>query len=379
MLLDIYLYFILISAVCYIISMLACKIGWRRLAVFNPPQSTEPHTTISVLVAARNEAQHIENCLKSIAAQTYPAHLFEIIVINDHSEDATFALAKAMNIPNLRVLQLADYGVKGSKKKAIETGVGEATGRLIVTTDADCIVQPDWLTLIADFYELHQPKFIAAPVNFHQEKNTFESCQSLDFLGLMAVTGAGIELGMISMCNGANLAYERAVFYEVEGFKGIDQLASGDDMLLMQKIALKYPDKIAYLKNTAATVFTHAKEDWKSFISQRVRWASKTNSYKEFTITAVLIMVFFFCCNIPLSLFLSLFFGKIFLQVFVFQCLIKVLFDYFAISEVTTFFNRKDLHRVLFPAFWFHIGYVIVVGILASILFNYEWKGRYVR
>ncbi len=376
---DFYLYFSAASALSYIIAMLACTYGWMRLPRFEASKHNNHTTTISILIAARNEAENIESCLKSIEKQSYPKDLFEVIVINDHSEDATFELAKATNISNLRVLQLADYGVKGSKKKAIETGVGEAKGKLIVTTDADCVVQPDWLRLIAEYYEMHQPKLIAAPVNFYHEKNTFERCQSLDFLGLMAVTGAGIELKQISMCNGANLIYERAVFHEVEGFKGIDQLASGDDMLLMQKIALKYPDGIAYLKNTDATVFTFAKEDWKSFISQRVRWASKMNAYKEFTITAVLIMVFFFCCNIPLSLLLIPFLPKIAIPMFLIQCLLKTILDFTLLYKISDFFNRKDLLKVGFPAFWFHVSYVVLVGVLASVLYNYEWKGRYVR
>ena len=379
MLLNFYLYFSIFASAFYIVVMLVCAYGWKHLPYFKKTQNVDSQTFISVLVAARNEAENIETCLKSILAQDYPKHLFEIIVIDDSSEDDTFSLANNFSTNNIRVIKLSDYSEKGGKKKAIEAGVNVAKGTLIVTTDADCIAQTQWLSLIAAFYESKKYKFIAAPVNFHKEKNTFELCQSLDFLGLMAVTGGGIQLKKFNMCNGANLAYERDVFFEVGGFKGIDQLASGDDMLLMQKIALKYPNDIGYLKNTDATVFTYAKESVQSFINQRVRWASKTNTYKEFLVTGILMMVFFFCCNIPLSLLLIFIFGKIAFYLFIFQCLVKLACDVTLLYPICVFFNRKDLTKVFFPAFWGHLVYIIIVGILASVLYNYEWKGRYVR
>ena len=379
MLINYYIEFSVLASTFYVVVMFVCAYGWKRLPYFNPSQKTDNQTFISILIAARNEEDNIENCLKSIMLQNYPKHLFEVIVIDDSSEDATFSLANSINSDNIRVIKLADYSEKGGKKKAIEAGVNVAKGKLIVTTDADCVAQPQWLSLIAAFYESKKYKFIAAPVNFYQEKNTFELCQSLDFLGLMAVTGGGIALKRFNMCNGANLAYERDVFFEVDGFKGIDQLASGDDMLLMQKIALKYPNDIGYLKNTDATVFTFAKESVQSFINQRVRWASKTNSYKEVLLTGILMMVFFFCCNIPLSFLLIFIFGKTAFYLFLFQCFVKFICDLTLLYPICVFFNRKDLTKVFFPAFWGHLAYIIVVGVLASVLFNYEWKGRYVR
>ena len=83
------------------------------------------------------------------------------------------------------------------------------------------------------------------------------------------------------MCNGANLAYERKLFYEVDGFAGIDHIASGDDMLLMHKIAKKYPGKIYYLKSVDAIVSTHPMQSWKQFFNQRIRWASKATHYDD--------------------------------------------------------------------------------------------------
>jgi cellulose synthase/poly-beta-1,6-N-acetylglucosamine synthase-like glycosyltransferase len=180
------------------------------------------------------------------------------------------------------------------------------------------------------------------------------------------------------MCNGANLAYEKSAFYEVDGFEGINQIASGDDMLLMQKIAERHPDKIGFLKNKNATVYTRAKPNLKSFLSQRIRWASKSTHYKEWRVTFILGMVFLFCSNILLSLILIPVLGLFALKIFIGQLLTKLITDYFFLGKMARFFDRKDLMRSYFFSQILHILYIVVVGILGNLIKKYEWKGRQV-
>lgn len=367
----------LLLSIAYIIIIIVYRKGWDDLSESpNPPLNYKPQTSLSVLIAARNEEDSIGKCLDSIIAQHYPADLLEVIVINDFSTDNTAKVAQAKGV---KVITLSDFSAQGSKKKAIEVGVAQANGQLIVATDADCVAGKKWLQNIAYFYETTHAKFIAAPVNFHQEKNLFERAQSLDFLGLMLITGAGIHKGFMHMCNGANLAYERSVFYEVDGFKGIDQLASGDDMLLMQKVALKHPNSLGFIKNREATVFTHAKPTLKSFVAQRVRWASKTNSYKEVLVTTILAFVFFLCSNIVLSLLLIPFLGMAVAKIFLFQMITKAIMDYYLLSPTAHFFRKENLMKDFFPSFIGHTIYIVAVGFLANMVYNYEWKGRRVR
>lgn len=376
-LINVYIVFALLLAVLYVVIILVYRKGWSELEEADPvPDDFRPTTTVSVLIAARNESARLPACINSLKAQNFPTELFEIIVIDDHSTDQTAEVATSKGI---RVLRLADYSTTGSKKKAIEMGIRFAAGKLIVTTDADCIVPEKWLLSLVHFYESKNYKFIAAPVNFHEEKNTFERSQSLDFLGLMLITGAGIHKGFMHMCNGANLAYEREVFYAVDGFKGIDQLASGDDMLLMQKVALKFPGSMGFLKSRDAIVLTHAKPTIKSFIYQRIRWASKTNSYREFLITAILGVVFLLCCSIVFSSLLLAFAPITAALILLCQLSVKALMDYLLLRPAATWFGRKDLLKVFLPAFFGHIVYIVVVGVLANLVFNYEWKGRQVR
>lgn len=358
--------------------------GWDDILKWEIPKKLNPKTKVTVLIPARNEAENISKCLNSIIHQDYPKELFEIVVLDDFSTDETVEIVTEISkeLRNVRCLKLADFftekETQSFKKKAIEVGIQNSKGDLIVTTDADCIVPEKWLKYLVSFYEKRQVKFIAAPVNFYQEPSLFERFQSLDFLGMMCVTGAGIQLRLGNMCNGANLAYEKSAFYEVDGFEGINQIASGDDMLLMQKIAERHPDKIGFLKNKNATVYTRAKPNLKSFLSQRIRWASKSTHYKEWRVTFILGMVFLFCLNILLSLILISVLGLFALKIFVGQLVVKLITDYFFLGKMARFFDRKDLMRSYFFSQILHILYIVVVGILGNLIKKYEWKGRQV-
>ena len=371
----------------YILLIRQYMLIWERIPIWEIPVGFEASTKFSILIPARNEAEEIERCLTAIFKQDYPAALMEVIVIDDFSTDDTAVLVenfgKTKGIKNLHLIQLANHinpdETQSFKKKALEIGIAKATGTLIITTDADCVVSPDWLNLLVSFYEKNDLVFVSAPVNFYQENNLLEKFQSLDFMGMMCVTGAGIHSSLQKMCNGANLAYTREAFLNVGGFAGVDQLASGDDMLLMHKIVEQYPDKIGFLKNKHATVFTRAKPDWKSFVAQRLRWATKNGSYSDWKVTAVLAMVFFFCCNIVLSILLIPIFGWTALAIFFVQLAGKLMADYFFLNKMTTFFERKKLMKVYLPSQILHVIYIVKIGFLANVKKKYVWKGRLVK
>ncbi len=375
------------ATVCLTLLYVSCIIlyakCWKNLPFFKNTEGVPPTTFISVLIPARNEAENIMPCLAAILNGNYPKNLFEIIVIDDHSEDATPQLVATHPSANVRLIELKNFieltDNQPFKKRAIEAAIGESKGDLIVTTDGDCLSPPEWLTLIAAFYEQTGKRFIAAPVNFYDEKTVFERFQSLDYIGMMGVTGAGVSGRFTNMCNGANLAYEKTLFHEVGGFKGIDHVASGDDMLLMQKIARFHPDALGFLKNPAATVVTKAKPTLADFMSQRLRWASKSSSYTEVFTILQLVMVFCFCCNILLSLCLSIVYGLPLLYLFLFQFSLKSIADYFFLRTMARFFKREDLLHPFLPPQYLHILYIIVVGSLANFKKTYQWKGRTVK
>ena len=153
------------------------------------------------------------------------------------------------------------------KKKAIEIAIAAASGEIIITTDADCVAGKNWLKSIAAFYQLTDSVFIAAPVKIELQKGVLSAFQSLDFLILQGITASSVHKRFHSMCNGANMAYTKKSFFEVNGFKNIDGIASGDDMLLMHKIAVVYPQHYYFIKTKQAIVTTLPVTSWKAFFS----------------------------------------------------------------------------------------------------------------
>ena len=380
---SIYIPIAVALTVIYVFIIATYRKGWQSLPQFISPSNHTISTKITVIVPARDEEDNILECIHSILNQTIDKDLFEIIVIDDHSTDSTPDLIRGLKNERVKLLPLVDYITEGEtqsfKKKAIEIAMQQATGDLIVTTDADCIVTENWLELVATFYETRDVKFIAAPVLFHREKNTLQRFQTLDFFGMMCVTGAGIHTGLMNMCNGANLAYEKKAFYDVNGFEGINHLASGDDMLLMQKIAEKYPKKIGFLKNQEAIVRTEAKETLQGFMSQRIRWATKSTSYQEWQVTAILAMVFFCCCSTVFTFFLIPFFGIPAFQLFLFQFIIKSIPDFIYLNMMAKWFKKPEAMRGFFISEIMHILYIVSVGTAGNFFKEYEWKGRKVK
>ncbi|MCC6724379.1 MAG: glycosyltransferase [Saprospiraceae bacterium] len=377
-----------IIGIAYLRVVLRYRADWRKLPDWSLPIDFSPKTKISVIVPARNEAAKLPDCLASIAQQGYPSGLFEVVVIDDASEDGTAAMATdfAEQYANFKTISLVKNGGSSpfpalpyGKKAAIEMGIAAACGELIVCTDADCMVPKNWLLHLAAFYETTGAKFIAAPVAFHHEKGGLQRFQSLDFLGMMGVTGAGFQSGSGLLCNGANLAYPKAIFEEVGGFEGIDGLASGDDMLLLHKVAKRYPNEVFFLKNKAATVLTEAQPNLRSFLSQRLRWASKSRSYEDRQVTFRLGVVFLLCWAICLNAALAIWLGWPLLALSFGLLLMKSATDFVFLQEMATYFQRGDLMRQYWRSQLVHIAYIIVVGTWANFAKRYEWKGRRVR
>jgi cellulose synthase/poly-beta-1,6-N-acetylglucosamine synthase-like glycosyltransferase len=286
----------------YILLILYYWKSWVSISDFSPDSyrdqilDFEPTTKISVIIPARNEEEFIERCLDSVCDQSYPKHLFEVLVVDDHSTDKTAAIINSYADKNVRLISLKDFIPAGEinsyKKKAIEIAIQQSTGELIVTTDADCFAKQNWLQTIAAFYEQYSPAFIAAPVSIDCSNKFIEFFQGLDFMTLQGITGASVHKKIHSMCNGANLAYTRKAFEEVGGFAGIDNIASGDDMLLMHKIYKRYPDKVIFLKSKDVIVHTAPVNSIREFFNQRIRWASKADKYDDKRIFAVLLLVY---------------------------------------------------------------------------------------
>jgi len=366
----------------YAIIILLYRKWFLQLKPFTIANNYSPSTKFSIIIPARNEEENIEKCLQSIIQQNYPSALFEVIVIDDHSTDNTSFIVEDIKkkYTNIKLLKLSDLlngkQLNAYKKKAIEIAIEISSGEWIITTDADCIMLQDWLKNYDAFIQQNNAVFIAAPVAFTYTKTILSIFQYLDFLTLQGITAAAVSAGFHSMCNGANLAYKKTVFFEVNGFAGIDNIASGDDMLLMNKIKKKYPTQIGFLFSKDAIVSTAPMPTWGSFINQRIRWASKADRYKDKNILGVLLLVYFFNLLLLVILCLSLI-KPVLIIYWLIVIAVKALVELPFIIPVEAFFGETFVVSfiLLQP---FHIAYTVIAGWLGK-FGTYQWKNRKVK
>ena len=388
---TILIYIPLILLLGYSALLVYYRKSWGSIPDFKVEANSKLGTKISIIIPARNEEENIGYCLQSIIEQSYPAHLFEVLVVDDHSTDNTATIIKSYASNNVKLISLKDYlsanEINSYKKKAIEISIQQSNGELIVTTDADCIFPKNWLTTIASFYESKRPAFIVMPVLISYGKKMIEVFQSLDFMTLQGITGASVHEKFHSMCNGANLAYTKEAFIAVNGFKGIDNIASGDDMLLMHKIYNQFPNNIEYLKSREVIVTTNPVSTIQEFFNQRIRWASKADQFDDKRIFIVLIIVYFLnvlMMVLPIVALISnrsISIMNIQLSMFNFYAsllLIKTIFELFFLYPVAKFFNQTKLLWWFPIAQPFHIVYTVIAGWLGK-FGKYTWKERSVK
>ncbi len=374
--------FCIILLCAYCILLLVYRKWFLRLTVFKPLPFASPANKFSVIISARDEEDSIEACLHSVLQNDYPSTLFEVILVDDFSTDATVAIVKQLQqqYTNLHLIQLEEIvksKLNSYKKKAIEIAISAAKNDWIITTDADCMVTLKWLAIYNSFIIQTNSFFIAAPVIFSNDNSFLSVFQCLDFMSLQGITAASVSAGFSSMSNGANLCYKKLLFNEVDGFSGIDNIASGDDMLLMHKIQQKYSQKIHYLFSQQAIVQTLPMKDWKSFINQRIRWASKATKYSDKKVFYVLLLVYLLNFSLLIFFILCIFFNDMFYLWFTFL-ICKTIFELIFLLPVAKFFNQKKL-LLWFPFMQpFHILYTVIAGFLGNFV-QYKWKGRTVK
>ncbi len=367
-----------ILTILYALVLMAYRYWFSKLTLFKMEESISQFTRFTIIIPARNESANIKACVDSIMKQDYPLDAFEVIVMDDFSEDDTAFIVEALHhqYENVRLMRLSDYFKPGEltafKKKAIEKAVAHAKGDWIITTDADCVVPSTWLNLYNQYILKEKPVFVAAPVMFIKTKGILNQFQVLDFLALQGITAAAVGAGKHSMSNGANLAFEKSAFIAVGGYQGVDHIASGDDMFLMHKMKQTLTKPIGYLYHPGAIVLTAAMTSWKDFIMQRIRWSSKARYYDDNSIIWVLALVYLFNFSFLIMLLVGDFSSLLIALAF------KTFFELFFLDPVARFYKLKGELRYFVLYQPLHICYNIVAGFFGQIK-TYTWKGRKVK
>jgi poly-beta-1,6-N-acetyl-D-glucosamine synthase len=350
---------------------------YSGLSKLNKMDNSIPDEFISVIIPFRNEEDNILNSLRSIIDQDYPEHKYEVIYVNDSSEDNSLSiLSQNISSENIRVLNLNNYNNSpSSKKAAVLHGIEHSRGDIIVTTDADCIHNKRWLSLLLKYFT-PDTAMVSGGVKFYPLNRFFDKVQALEFASLI-ISGAGLTgAGTPMICNGANLAYRKKVFYDLNGFKDNQQLASGDDEFLMQKISRETDHKIIFCIEKDAVVSTNPNSAFSSFFNQRRRWGSKGLFYNA-KVMLQLLLIFLFYISLPLQLVMS-FFSAIFLITFLTVFSLKMLSEYIVLKKGLNLIFDKSLLKYFLITELLHIPYIIIMP-LAGTFGGFIWKNRKIK
>jgi cellulose synthase/poly-beta-1,6-N-acetylglucosamine synthase-like glycosyltransferase len=327
-----------------------------------------PKTSFSIVVPFRNEKENLPNLLHSISLLNYPKDLMEVILVDDDSEEV-FSVQYSMF--SLKVIK-NERKSNSPKKDAIETAIQIAKNDWIITTDADCLVQKDWLTIYDQYIQENEVDMIASGVCFLPKNGFISAFQNLDFLSLQGATIGSFGIGKPFMCNGANFAYSKHFFKELNGFQGNDSIASGDDVFLLQKAILDAQKKVGFLLAKESIVATKSVETWFELFQQRVRWASKSTGYSSVygKMLALVVLV----GNLAwIVTFLFWLFQLIDPNIFVLFIASKFLIDFILLYKTANFFESKVQYvlasSLLYPFFSVSVAVYSLFG-------DYSWKGR---
>lgn len=326
-------------------------------------------TTFSILVPFRDEAENLPILLKSFSKLNYPKHLFEVILIDDD----TFEKFKILDF-EFKVSVIKNKRLTNSPKKdAIATAVKMVCNEWIITTDADCIVPENWLLILDQYIQDNKVSMIVGAVSYACNNSFLHRFQQFDFTSLQAATIGSFGLKKGFICNGANFAYTKSFFQELNGYEGNAHIASGDDVFLLQKAMCFSPERVHYLKSKSNTVVTKPVNNWKSLFNQRARWVSKTSSF-ESSFGVCLGFVVLITNLVWIFVLGSVILGFLTLKQTIFFFVIKFWVEQILIRKTADFLNQGKLSYLLLIGL-VHPFFNVAIG-LFSLFGKYDWKGR---
>ncbi len=337
-------------------------------------EDTQPF--VSIVIAAKDEQANIGRCLESLLAQNYPEDKFDIFVTDDCSEDCTAEIVRsyAVRFPKIQLLQAKSppKGLSG-KQHALAMGIENSAGEIILTTDANCTVSPEWVRKTA----AHFPPEVGlvAGFTFLEAKGLFAKLQCLDLLYLLTIGWGATGIGKPTSAIGKNLGFRRKAYEEVGGYQGVG-FTLNEDLALLGAIRDTRRWRIQFIADPSQAVTASPTETFPRFLGQRKRWTLA--GLKKIPFFGQFVLVIAFCSRllvIVLLLLSPLRAECLRLAAAVF--LATSLSDFLILLRSVIRLKRRDLLRYLPLIFPFQLLYQSIIG--TSVLLGRRqlcWKGR---
>ncbi len=334
------------------------------------PNDPSYRPTVSVIIAARNEEENIRPCLDSIALLTYPKELLEVLVVNDHSTDATEGIIREYTgmFPFIK-LHSATKGETQFKGKtnAVLQGIDNTDGEIILFTDADCIVPAGWVEETVKYYNEESVGLVAGFTSLKSEK-MFEAVQALDWFALFSIAAAAIRLHFPVTAVGNNLSVKRKAYDAVGGYRNIP-FSITEDYALFHAVTSKTAYRAKFPLDSGTLVRSLPCETWGELFRQKKRWFTGGADMDIKSISLFTVGYIF-----KSLLLLNLIFSGI--TVILVPLVLKCVSDYLLIRPALKTFKRTELLLYMIPFELYYISYVLFFPPIVLLNKNVQWKER---
>jgi len=358
------IFLILVSG--YFIISASLVIGAKKTF---PQLSEDKLPSVSVVVAARNEEANILSCLGSLDKLIYPDDKLEIIIIDDASSDNTLKISSDFIHGKLkfRVVHLEenDSTILRGKVRAMAEGIKLAKGEVIITTDADCVVDPLWAKTIASYYVRNVG--VVNGFTTQTTKNAFSGMQAIDFIYLLFIAAGTINLGKPISCIGNNMSFRKKAYEETGGFENLP-FSVTEDFLLLNSIHKLKKFEVIYPLNGDSLVISKPASSFGELFNQKKRWAVGGIDTPPIGIG---LMLWSFLTNLFLLLTPIYFSGS-----WLYLAFFKVAIDFFVLLPVHQRLGLQKNLKYFLVFEIYYIAYVILLPFLVLFSKKVKWKDR---
>jgi len=356
----------LILAAITILFLLNVLILYSLKRVIYSSKKENNSVNISIIIAAKNEAKNIDNLIGSLKGLNYSSEMFEVIFVDDNSNDGTYNKLKSKtdSIKNFLVLEMKSLGLNG-KREALSFGIKNSKYPYILITDADCRPDLNWLQAYSNKFTLgYEMLFGAAP--YYQKKNFFNKISSFENLRSSILSFSMALFGLHYTAAARNFGFTKKAFNTLEGYSKTRDTISGDDDLLLRE-AVKSKMKIGVVTETGSFVFSDSKKTFKEYLQQKARH-KQTSFY--YLIKHRFILGFWHILNLsilfsPLLILLNPLFGILLPS--------KLLIDYITVKSNQKKFGYKfSTVEIIYLQFFYEI--FLIVHFFNARFFEVKWK-----
>ncbi|HOJ38542.1 MAG TPA: glycosyltransferase [Ignavibacteriales bacterium] len=322
----------------------------------------------SIVVAAKNEENNIENLLLSLKSQNYPKDKFEIIIVDDNSSDKTYEIVCefAKNNPELKIKPIKATKKKlPAKKGALEIGIANSSFEHILITDADCYAEKDWLISMSKAFS-NGADIIIGKAPFFNNQNFIFKISIYENLKTFIVSHFAISLNLAYTATARNFGYTKDIYKQINGYRNTLDTISGDDDLFIRE-ATKINAKIKGLYYNNSCVYSNSKATLKEYYLQKARHTSTSFHYLPKHQIFLLLWHFLSMQYILLSPFIFFNFNLIF-------PLIASLVS----NQLISFIMQKELNykynyiSIILYDFIYQIN--LIINIFTGYFYNNKWK-----